>query len=315
MKTKRKTNHRVPIALAVALILISFVASFAAQNADQVESEVCLECHDGYAETLAPTSHQLSSGEGIGAGPVDCVSCHSGAVDHTDDPSIDNIGNPSKMTAEEAFSLCTSCHKAHVAADEFEFDAHSSNGLNCSSCHQVHGGKPALLLDRNAQFCLSCHGEVSNQFSRQSKHPVASNNVTCLNCHQNSFKQDDNLSYDLKRVCQDCHPLQGGPFTFEHEPVSGYSVEGSGCIECHEPHGSENDHLLKQPDNNTCRQCHFPAGHQTAHGGIWSQRACQSCHIDTHGSHVSNLFLDPNLPAKLNTGLNCYSSSCHALNR
>ncbi len=197
--------------------------------------------------------------------------------------------------------------------DNFGYDPHAEQQLNCSSCHLVHTENSSLLLDDKAEFCYQCHTEKSNAFTRRSAHPVNQGNLTCLSCHQFTRRDDQNLAYDLNRICQDCHPQQAGPFLFEHEPVNGYSLEGSGCTECHDPHGAENDRLLKQRDNQICMQCHFPAGHQSAHGGIYADLACQTCHTETHGSMVSDAYLDTDLPARF--GGNCYNTGCHSLSQ
>jgi predicted CXXCH cytochrome family protein len=154
------------------------------------------------------------------------------------------------------------------------------------------------------------------KFRRCSNHPVLQGNLTCLDCHTFTRRRDYNLLYDFNRICQDCHPEQGGPYLYEHEAVNAYSVEGSGCVACHEPHGSENDRLLRQPGNQLCRQCHIEhitRNHGNAWEQVWSKYPCQYCHTETHGSFVSNLFLDPDLPAKFSG--DCYNSGCHSLNK
>ena len=277
-----------------------------------VEDEVCLECHDDYEGNLAFTSHQLRSEAGWETSDVTCASCHDGAEQHVEDPSVENIDNPARLGAYEVTRVCSECHIPHVSLDNYGFDPHAVEQLNCSSCHKVHDGRQALLLDDSAEFCESCHTGPATAFARRSNHPLRQGAVTCLSCHKYTRRQDQNLTYDLDRVCRDCHPEQAGPFPFEHEAVNAYSVEGGGCIECHSPHGSDSDRLVRQRGNELCRQCHFPARHSTAHGGIWTDYACQSCHIDTHGSFVSNLYLDPDLTFKF--GSNCLQTGCHSLN-
>lgn len=315
MKIKPKMNIGVPIAVAVASILISFAASLASQNTDRVESEVCLDCHEGQAETLAPTSHRLSGGEKLASGPVECVSCHSGAAVHIDDPSEDNIGNPKRMTAIEAREACSGCHQPHVELDNYGYDVHSELQLSCSSCHKVHGGRQELLIDTKADFCLGCHEAVASSFSRRSQHPLNQQNVTCLDCHRFSKQREQLASYDISRTCQNCHPEQSGPFPYEHAATTGYAIEGSGCMACHAPHGSENDRLLTQKGAELCIQCHVtPPGHLTLsalHSDIRSIENCYACHSDIHGSFVNHKLLDPMLSSRLGSSQDC--GQCHDL--
>jgi len=278
-----------------------------------VDDEQCLECHDGYDADLAFTSHQLRSQTSRTTSQVACVSCHSDAEQHVEDPSVDNIGNPANLDGFEVTKTCSACHIGHVDLDNYGYDAHSVDQLNCAACHQVHGGTQSLLLDDSAEFCEACHTGPATGFARRSNHPLRQGALTCLSCHRFAKRQGQSLAYDLNRVCRDCHPEQAGPFLYEHEATNAYAVEGGGCVECHAPHGSNNDRLLRQPGNQLCRQCHFPARHDIAHGGIWADYPCQSCHTDTHGSFVSNLYLDPDLSFKF--GSNCLQSGCHDLNR
>jgi DmsE family decaheme c-type cytochrome len=274
-----------------------------------VENATCLDCHEDYDKALIPTSHRLSPTPGQGNFDVSCISCHEGGEAHLDDPSKETITNPIELEGHKAVELCSQCHIAHVELDNYGFDTHSILEMNCSECHQVHGGKQALLIDHKAEFCLQCHQSQKLEFKKVSNHPVLQGEVACLDCHRFAKRKNDDLAYMLGSTCRDCHPEQAGPYMYEHEAVNAYSVEGGGCIECHNPHGSENNRLLKQPAQFLCSQCHLPAGHNIAHGGIWSEYDCRICHIDIHGSFTSRLYLDPDLPAKLSG--DCYNPGCH----
>lgn len=306
------------IQLFIALIVsssISFVVALAQEG--EVDDETCLMCHDEYNLGLAKTTHRLSSDTKNAAVEIGCISCHEGGDVHAEDPSVENITNPANLSGLDAVKLCSQCHLAHKQMDNYGFDIHANQQLNCSQCHRVHGGSASQLLDERAEFCQKCHYETVVKFRRRSNHPVLQGNLTCLNCHRFTKRRDYNLMYELNRVCQDCHPEQGGPYLYEHDAVNAYSVESGSCIECHDPHGSENDHLLRQPGNQLCRQCHIEhitRNHNDLWDRVWSTYPCQFCHTDTHGSFASNLYLDPDLPTKIGGG-DCYQSDCHSLNK
>lgn len=303
MKRKSLTKRSLKVVLFLSLLLLSTTL----QAEPKVQNETCLECHDEMSETLLSTPHQLQT-----QAEIFCVSCHAGGEIHAEDPSADNIVNPKEVLGFEALKACKSCHTPHAELDDLGFDMHQSQGLNCASCHKVHGGNKSLLLDDNASFCITCHSDIKQEFSRRSNHPVRQGTITCLSCHQFSRETNNDLSYDMQRACQDCHPEQGGPFLYEHEPSTAYTVGGTGCIECHNPHGSENNYLLKQSSDNLCKSCHFEPMHETAHPNRgYSDENCVVCHTQQHGSFTSNLFLDPNMNAKFTD--NCYQSGCHTL--
>ncbi|MFH2036306.1 MAG: cytochrome c3 family protein, partial [Candidatus Zixiibacteriota bacterium] len=115
----------------------------------------------------------------------------------------------------------------------------------------------------------------------------------------------------LDWTCQSCHPEKAGPYPHEHPPSYTYSIDGSGCLECHQPHGSQNERLLNQPLSGICLQCHIvPPLHRTKHSGLGIKLSCVECHSDIHGSYDNALMLDPNI--NVNLASDCYQSGCHS---
>ncbi len=283
--------------------------------AEEIDSETCTDCHDELQAGLDRTAHRLTdmSGQGMSVG---CISCHSGGEEHIEDPTPENISNPAKQDGYDVRRKCSGCHVVHESLDNFGFDTHSTLDISCTECHTVHSGHSERLLDDRAEFCQRCHSETMTAFRRRSNHPIVQSVLTCVDCHKFTRRSDADFSYDLDRICRDCHPDRGGPFLYEHEAVNSYTTEESGCIRCHEPHGSENDRLLRQAGNDLCRQCHIE--HVTRnHANLWdevfSKFPCQKCHVDTHGSFVSELLLDPDLESIVGGG-SCYNPGCHSLN-
>ncbi len=299
----------------ICIFGILFYAPSAYSN-ERIEDETCLDCHEDMQASLDFSPHQLSGTPGGKFKEVSCVSCHSGAEIHVEDPDLGNISNPSHLKGFEARQACSNCHKPHVSLDNFGFDVHSELEMNCSNCHKVHNSsEKGLLLNKKAQFCLSCHEEMQSPFLRRSSHPVMGQTITCLNCHSFVKRKDAAQAFEFERVCQDCHPQQSGPFPYEHEAANTYAVEGNGCITCHDPHGSENDKLLKQDSETLCQSCHVtPAGHMNLpalHGPIRDIENCVACHNGIHGSFTSHKLLDPMLQSRLGSPQNC--NQCHDL--
>jgi predicted CXXCH cytochrome family protein len=88
-----------------------------------------------------------------------------------------------------------------------------------------------------------------------------------------------------------------GPFVHSHEPVN------EDCGNCHNPHGTVAESLLKARPPFLCHQCHTPHGGQLAQlrGQLPTQptinssgksginytqaRGCLNCHTQVHGSN------------------------------
>jgi DmsE family decaheme c-type cytochrome len=304
-------------AVLIPLLIFSIsYGKYADKDEIMEQTETCLLCHDGQAETLQGTPHQLLSEDDISPSiMVGCTGCHIGWEDHVDDPAADNIVAGPGLGSLEQAQQCNRCHQTPHQAAMATTDAHGRNGYNCSSCHTIHGNQNRMLVkDERENYCLECHNVVEAQFKARSAHPLESGNIRCTDCHQFGNIADQLHAQGLDWTCQECHPLIAGPHIYEHPVTYEHLVEGSGCTECHNPHGSPNDRLLKQPGDGTCRQCHMvPPGHRIAHAGLGSRHACIDCHSEIHGSNSNELFLDPELGMK--NVINCYASGCHSLER
>ena len=301
----------------VALLTIStFIPAAGSDSSDPISSDECLLCHEGVDRNLFGTPHRLTAGTDNLKTEVACVDCHTGGATHIDDPSADNIGIATRLTGHAAAELCNKCHESHASLDDYGFNLHSELELNCTSCHRVKCISESLLQDSEGYFCLTCHEDKVTGFMGVSNHPVFQEQLSCLSCHRFVKRQVDNAAYDPAGVCGQCHPEKAGPFLYEHDAATAYAVDGGGCLECHAPHGSENNYLLKQSGQDLCRQCHLPPpehAQNSAHDDAWARYDCIVCHTDIHGSFDNNLFLDPNLQARW--GANCYLTGCHEIGR
>ncbi|HWR84138.1 MAG TPA: cytochrome c3 family protein [Candidatus Deferrimicrobium sp.] len=304
--------NRFRLKLIALICLVVWPLGLAAQSETNFrpDDETCLTCHEAYDTKLAKTSHRLSSDTKKPAIKIGCGSCHEGGSVHAEDPTTENITNPSNTANAEVIKTCTQCHLPHAQMGTVAFDPHLETDLTCTSCHSIHGGVTSLLLDENGAFCGQCHVSAVNEFRQRSNHPLTDGNITCFSCHDFTGRNSPNFGHGGNANCYQCHPEQSGPYRFEHEAASSFSTEGEGCTTCHFPHGSPNERLLVRPDNTLCRQCHgLPPAHLTTHDGIGASYACLDCHSAVHGSHENDGLLDPQLGTKIGDGPG--SCFCH----
>jgi DmsE family decaheme c-type cytochrome len=320
MGKQRISRHQ---ALVPAFGFICFVALTAATLPSQStnyylskqakeDSQACIDCHDDMGKSLMHSAHAFSSKEDFSGNGIGCVGCHDGAKEHIEEPSVDNITTPSKMTAGEQGALCSRCHvNPHQMAMETT-DPHALAGLACMSCHTIHNNlNEKLVKDAGENYCASCHTGVVAEFKRRSSHPLEAGQVKCVSCHDLGNNQDKFFAQGHDWRCQSCHGEKSGPFRFEHSVTQAHLVNGGGCVDCHSPHGSPNDRLLIQPKNGVCLQCHaVPPLHRVQHEGIGVMLDCVECHSDIHGSADNPKFLDPEMGTKFFP--NCYQSGCHS---
>lgn len=307
--------------------LVLFVGAFclgllqenlAAEDTEEVPrmSETCLVCHEGYDAGLASSPHRLP--EDTLDGPdarVTCTDCHVGDARHyEEDPEEYPMTDPSRVGVPVAGRICSTCHMNSHQQDMMEGNVHAESDVNCSGCHRIHGSEEAGLL-KAAEFelCLGCHTNIEGEFSQPFRHPVNDAIVTCSECHLTLDETRTELSLNGSNACTDCHTEFQGPFPFEHQAAVDYSTEEGGCLNCHDPHGSAQPRILKQPYEpphfQLCTQCHFvPPLHNrnSQHGTMWAGIPCNDCHTDIHGSYTSRSFLSESLE-----GEGCFTSGCH----
>lgn len=300
------------LVILFSVLISPFLLNFGALAQD---SPNCLDCHEGYDKSLAGTSHRIDNESSLSSSiRVECISCHDNWKEHQEMPTSENITRPFKLDIAGQARLCGSCHLTPHQKAMASTDPHAGAGLICGSCHTIHLGKSKSFADKIDDKCLTCHKTVAFEFGRRSAHPISSANVQCIDCHELGGIESQLLKHGFDWTCQGCHPDKSGPFLYEHPINYSYLTQGGSCLECHAPHGSDNDKLLNQPGSGNCLQCHsIPVGHRTVHSGLGSKFACVDCHAQIHGSSDNRLFLDPQLGTRFFP--DCYQSGCHVVNR
>ncbi len=214
---------------------------------------------------------------------------------------------------------CMDCHTNYVRS--FPSSAHARihvetaqpAGLTgCESCHGpgskhigAGGGRGKFILNpgKDPAACFRCHLETQVQFHLPQHHPVIEGKMNCVQCHDPHGMDITKPAGGLfmataDESCAQCHRAQTKPVVFPHEALR------EGCVFCHQPHGSINAKLLKQPDLNLCLRCHaqvqgpgVPSGQIVIgainHTTLVSRGACWSsgCHTAVHGSDINQHLL------------------------
>lgn len=172
--------------------------------------------------------------------------------------------------------------------------------LQCETCHGPGGkhqekakkgekkapirsfGKKSWvpIKDQN-KVCLSCHEDHNRNNWKGSSHE--SNDLACASCHQIHKKRDPMLvKMDQVNKCTSCHTKQKAEFqrTSSH-PIRFGELK---CSNCHNPHGSNGEYLLKfNTKNETCYSCHAEKRGPLLWTHAPVQEDCGNCH-NSHGS-------------------------------
>nr|WP_320050972.1 cytochrome c3 family protein [uncultured Desulfuromonas sp.] len=249
-------------------------------------SDLCFQCHTGFKskELDKKVIHQpVAEGQ--------CNACH--------DPHASQTGGLLKRSMTE---LCLSCH---TQIDEQPGKPHAPFAKGqCATCHLPHASdRRALLKKDNSALCLSCH-QASAALRKQHLNRSLER-VDCLECHQPHKSQRISLLRETLHQpfadgeCQSCHArnndlnlclschedvLSSFNHQFSHRVVGN---QVNGCFNCHSPHASRQQGLIKEAEGQACRQCH-EGKFQRREKSLYLHPGANTC-VNCHQLHGSDL--------------------------
>src|SRR5271154_6926829 len=282
------------------------------EGATYVGQPTCQNCHSSEDAHYKNTTHwKMFTYPKNDLEAKTCEACHGPGSKHVEDATDRKalIGYTREWgtPVEVQQAQCLQCHKGGERIN-WQGSVHQINRLSCSDCHNPMAKfsqtgllkKPSII-----ETCFTCHQEKRAEFARKSHMPLLEGKMTCDDCHNphgSSSVGSSSSSRLLKgntvaETCFDCHQEKRGPFLWEHPPVR----QGDQCLNCHLPHGSNNQTLLNMPVPMLCNQCHDAgsphdrdaAAFGSIEGGAGSLdpdtrllgRSCLDCHTEIHGSN------------------------------
>jgi len=251
----------------------------------EVERDLCLQCHEQVAKTMAEKKALHA--------PVrdgDCSSCHH-----------PHASEQRKLLKRAGGDLCFECHE--TTQKNYQVSHPPFKKGQCSSCHAAHGGDDnRLLKSTGSELCFACHKQSKALQAKHLNQSMAP--MDCLSCHHPHGGDSRTLLRSVSHApfaannCQDCHQgnldLEGclkchddvlDSFRFAHNHL-GIAGQGNPCVACHNPHVGDRKGLLPDNVGAACRQCHagtFARQEKNLHKhSNWDR--CTDCH-NLHGSN------------------------------
>jgi len=214
-----------------------------------VGTKVCLGCHSSQATEF---DHTLM-GRLAKQGKLTCESCHGGGSEHVRLGGGRGVGgiisfrpDDNSRTAEENNRICEGCHDRGQRIN-WPGSVHETRGLMCTNCHTIMKSvsrKNQLKTAWEPDTCFQCHKDRRAQMFRSSHMPMREGSLA---------------------------PFQAG---------DGKMV----CSDCHNPHGSFTEALLKKDSiNDVCYTCHAEKRGPFLFEHSPVRENCLNCH-DPHGS-------------------------------
>ena len=201
-----------------------------------------------------------------------CVTCHATQADSFSHTLMGRIGKTQKGKFD-----CENCHgpgSAHVKA---------GGGRGVGGIISFRPEDQSRTAEENNAICLTCHQRGDRTNWNGSTHDTRG--LMCTNCH--TVMKQVSRKFQLKTAfetdtCFQCHKdRRANMLRSSHMPLrEGKMV----CSDCHNPHGSFTEALLKKDSiNDVCYTCHAEKRGPFLFEHLPVRENCVNCH-DPHGS-------------------------------
>ncbi len=276
------------------------------------DDELCLTCHQVYAESFQNNVHRGLHQEG-----QSCEACHGPASRHLETRGKEPGLIQSFKTGDPAVAaeLCLRCHENNACEPgaQWRFSVHAHNGVTCVDCHTSHYNVPAgtppttepgaAMLDSNGRpitltayekpaqrsslagssnnlnavapyVCYKCHADMQEMQEIAGPHQICGpNGFNCTTCHDPHGKIREETRTDL---CLQCHG-NGAPVMAWHS--STHSLVGTACTDCHNPHPSSGvPRVVNVSHTDVRRPKRLPMA-------VQEPEVCYKCHAKIYGKN------------------------------
>ncbi len=234
--------------------------------------KLCDGCHSTGADHYTQTFVERNVG---------CERCHGPGKTHAEEPLVDNIVNPARLSRARSMDICLSCHlSGKPPGTEYAWAVGYEPGMQLSKFWQgskpVKGKQTAEFWHNGTAHKNRVQGNTFLQ-SRMCRHA----GLQCTSCHNPHGSRHRSMtlkSADDNALCLICHgpEKQAGPdykTLSDHTGHAPTSV-GSRCVECHMPKTGKNS----VPGESRNHTFDFISPADTIEYGV--PNSCNGCHDD-----------------------------------
>ena len=201
-----------------------------------------------------------------------CLTCHATQTDEFNHTLMGRIG----LTQKGKFA-CENCHGAgseHVKA---------GGGRGVGGIISFRPDDTSRSAEENNGICLACHERGDRTLWAGSVHEERG--LMCTNCHtvMKAVSRKNQLKTTFEPdTCFQCHKdRRAQMFRSSHMPMREGKIV---CSDCHNPHGSTTEALLKKDSiNDVCYTCHAEKRGPFLFEHAPVRENCDNCH-EPHGS-------------------------------
>lgn len=211
---------------------------------------------------------------------VGCESCHGPGKDHSDEPLLDNIVNPARLSRDRSIDICLSCHlSGKPPGTDYGWPVGYEPGMDLADFWD--GSQPRAGV-QTAEFWHNGTAHKNrvqgNTFLQSEMYHAGLQCSTCHNPHGSRHRSMTIKSADDNALCLMCHGPEKdhGPFekTLSEHTHHEANSTGSLCVECHMPKTGKN----AVPGESRNHTFDFISPAETIEYGL--PNSCNGCHAD-----------------------------------
>ena len=209
----------------------------------------CMTCHNAMPSYVEGSENKYD----FVPDGINCERCHGPGSEHIESVRsggdiAGSIINPAKLPIDRQFDICQGCHLQGASVNKANLTfADFRPGQALSDIENVFWPRYA---DSVRQFVMASHPDRL----RQSACFQASENLTCITCHDPHVRIEAMGENHYRNVCQDCHTGSSLP-----ECPTPEAASGADCTTCHMPvsgsqdipHVTITDHFIRSPGSDT----------------------------------------------------------------
>jgi predicted CXXCH cytochrome family protein len=245
--------------------------------------DACMGCHSVQGDQFLKTVHAKAAPKEAKYG-TGCESCHGPGKAHIQ--AIEDAGgDDAKIAAAKTLIFgfhgkpdqnsgrCMTCHITSHDQILFDRSEHKLHGIACQSCHSAHLTEAAGVRGDKFEAPFA-----QPQFFRAPRIE-----------EENRWLTESLLRLPQSRLCFQCHSTVQAQFALptHHRVPEGFMK----CSDCHNPHGTNNQPMLKGTNWEVCIQCHIEKrGPFVFEHAAVKVEGCAACHAP-HGTVNRQLLL------------------------
>ena len=231
-------SRRNKFSRGILIVLVVCAPLTASPSQQEAVTEDCLKYQDPNSVVAGKNYKHPALDKG-------CATCHLDCREIS--PATERLQTPAHYLKTKEPTLCLECHSASKQDLSVAHGNEPLGQAQCTGCHDPHSSNsPKRIPDIShgpyaARLCSACHAAP---LDGKVQLVAADSDALCYGCHADFKSRIDGA--------KSRHTL--------------FSESKASCVECHDPHATNQQSVLKKPLRDLCLSCHVSSAEKPASG-------------------------------------------------